>query len=116
MPMAIPNRWRRVARRTVGMLLMILALVTAAIVINLIGIRLVGDVAGWQRWQQEHASYFFVWRLFVYALTLRAWWWMRKRVLQRDPSPEATHRLRRAEVAGVAAAILLESVAWLQHG
>lgn len=95
--------------RQVAWALLYLALVVgAAVAINLIGIRLLGDIEAWRHWMQEHAGSFRAWRLFLYAAIAYGWWWMRRRVLQRDPSPEARRCLVRTEVLAVAAFALLE--------
>ena len=44
--------------RTLGWIALI---VFVAVVVNLVGIRLVGDANTWSRWLDEHAGYFLVW-------------------------------------------------------
>lgn len=81
------------------------------IAIRSVGIRIVGNVAAWQRWLHVHAWMFRLWRLALYVAILRGWWWMRTRVRQRDRSPAARRRLMRAEIAAVLAIVLTEIVA-----
>jgi hypothetical protein len=88
----------------------------AAVLAHLLGIRLLGSVDGWQRWLQSHAGFFVAWRCGLYVLTGYGWWWMHRRVRQREPGIETRHRLLRIEIAAVAAVVLLEGSAWLRHG
>lgn len=60
------------------------------------------------------SGYFLVWRLALYAATARGWLWMRRRLLAREPDPEARYRLIRTEVAGVAVIVALEISLLLQ--
>ncbi|UQP97318.1 hypothetical protein KP728_17460 [Xanthomonas arboricola pv. juglandis] len=101
-------------RRLGSALLWALLVIGAAVVVNLVGIRLVGDVEGWQRWLQAHADHFALWRLFLYGATAYGWWWMRRRLLRREPSNETRQRLVRTEVAAVVAIVLLEASALLR--
>jgi hypothetical protein len=79
--------------------------------INLVGIRLLGDIDGWTRWLDERAGYFLVWRLCLYGATVYGWIWMRRRLRARDPSAETG--LRRAEIGAVATIAMLElSLLW----
>jgi hypothetical protein len=99
---------RRTARTLMWMLL-VLALAAAA---NVLGIYLFGSIAAWETWMRDHAGYFLVWRLLLYAMTIYGWLWMRRRLLAREPD-HAT-RLRCAELAAVAAITLLEAGTLLQ--
>jgi hypothetical protein len=79
--------------------------------VNVVGIRLVGDVDGWTRWLDERSGYFLVWRLCLYGATVYGWIWMRRRLRARDPSAETG--LRRGEIGAVATIALLEvSLLW----
>ncbi|PMR75285.1 hypothetical protein [Billgrantia endophytica] len=82
--------------------------VLAAIAVNLVGIRVVGDAQDWRLWLDRHAGVFLVWRLCLYGVTAWGWWWMRQRLRRRDGSPETHARLMRTEVAAVLAIVLLE--------
>ena len=82
--------------------------VLVAVAINAVGIHLIGDIDGWSHWWRAHAGYFLVWRLCLYMATGYGWWWMRRRLLQREPSPDARWRLLRTEIAAVLALVLLE--------
>lgn len=92
------------------------ALVGIAAALNVAGIRVVGSIDGWTHWLRAHAGYFLAWRLCLYAATAYGWWWMRRRLRQYEPDSEAHQRLRRTEIAAVAALVLLEASQWLQHG
>lgn len=105
------HRWLRLPRSLTVVLAMLAALTVVAILVHVIGARLVGSVAVWQRWLHAHAWMFALWRLGLYAAIARGWWWMRTRVRQRENSPEAQRRLMRAEVAAVLAIVLTELVA-----
>lgn len=83
-----------------------LGLVVAAILINVLAIRLLGDAQAWSTWLRDHTLGLLLWRLCLYAALIYGWRWMRARLLQREP--DATTRLRRAECAAVAALVLLE--------
>lgn len=97
-------------------LLWALLVVGIAIMVNLAGIHVIGGVDGWEHWLRAHEWHFFAWRLCLYAATACGWWWMRGRLRQRESSDEAHQRLRRTEIAAVAALVLLESSQWLRHG
>ncbi|CAJ2789728.1 Uncharacterised protein [Burkholderia pseudomallei] len=92
-------------------LAMLAVLTIVAIVVHVIGARLVGSVAAWQRWLHTHAWMFGLWRLGLYVAIVRGWWWIRTRVRQRENSPEARRRLMRAEIAAALAITLTELVA-----
>lgn len=104
------RRWRWL-RAVIAMLATLAAMTVAAVVVHAIGLRIVGGVAAWQRWLHAHAWIFVLWRVVLYALIARGWWWMRTRVRQRDHSPDARRRLMRAEIAAVFAIALTEIVA-----
>ena len=91
--------------RTLGWVALI---VLVAIAVNVVGIRLIGDVEGWGRWLDERAGYFLVWRLCLYGATAYGWMWMRRRLRARDASAETHQRLLRAEIGAVAVIVLLE--------
>jgi hypothetical protein len=79
--------------------------------VNVVGIRLVGDLEGWRQWLDERAGYFLVWRLCLYGATVYGWIWMRRRLRERDRSAETG--LRRGEIGAVATIALLEvSLLW----
>lgn len=95
-------------RRIAGVLAWAFTILFTAIVINALGIRLLGSVNGWHRWLASHAQCFMAWRLCLYAATAYGWWWMRGRVRQREPSPETHRRLLRTEIAAVMVVLALE--------
>ena len=101
--------------RLVSALAWVTLIVLAAVAVNLVGIRVVGDVDGWARWVNEHAGYFLVWRLGLYGATAYGWIRMRRRLRARDRSAEAHHRLRRAELGALAAIALLEISVFLRQ-
>ncbi|MBN9369271.1 MAG: hypothetical protein J0H59_19950 [Comamonadaceae bacterium] len=52
----------------------------------------------------------------LYAATAYGWWWMRRRLRERELSAETHQRLLRVEVAAVITLVLLEGSQLLQHG
>lgn len=99
----------RLPIRRVGMALAwILLFLGAAVVVNLVGIHMVGDVHAWEQWMQQHSLWFLIWRLVLYAGTITGWIWMRKRLLAREPDHATGQRLLRLEIAAVAAFLVLE--------
>ena len=101
-------RWPDMKRlRPLGQgLLWSFGLVLAVILINLLAIRLLGDVHAWSTWLRDHTLGLLLWRLGLYAALIYGWWRMRARLLRREP--QSRQRLRRAEAAGIAALVLLE--------
>jgi hypothetical protein len=79
-----------------------------ALAVNLVGIRFLGGMDAWKGWMAVNATHFFVWRLLLYAGIAWGWWWMRGRLLAREPDASAQARLRRAEIAAVLTFIALE--------
>ena len=95
-------------------LLWMLAVAGIAVTVNVVGIHVVGSIGGWERWLRAHSAHFLVWRLMLYAAIACGWWWMRRRLRQLEPGPEAYRRLLRVEVAAVATIVLLEGSQLLQ--
>ena len=107
--------WLRPARllgRRVGIVLLWVLLVAGIAV----GVNVVGSIDGWERWLREHSVHFLVWRLLLYAATAYGWWWMRRRLREREPLAETHQRLLRAEIAAVATLVLLEGSQLLRNG
>lgn len=102
-------------RRLCRALASITLVVLAAVLINALGIGLVGDIDGWTRWLEQRAGYFFAWRLCIYSATAYGWWKLRSRLRERDPSPEARRRLLRAEIGAIASLALLEASVLLRE-
>lgn len=102
---------RRLSRALAAATLVVLI----AVVINIVGIGLVGDVDRWTRWLDERAGYFFAWRLCLYTATAYGWSKLRGRLRERDPSPEARRRLSRAEIGAIASLALLEASVFLRE-
>ncbi|MBB0025235.1 MULTISPECIES: hypothetical protein [Burkholderiaceae] len=101
--------------RRVGVgLLWVVLVIGVAVGANVAGIHIIGSIDGWQHWLAAHRGYFFVWRLLLYAATGYGWWWMRRRLREREPSVEARQRLLRVEVAALITLVLLEGSHWLQ--
>jgi hypothetical protein len=90
-------------------LLWCFAVAGALVLINLAGAFLAGNIERWQEWMRSHASLFFIWRLVLYANIAAGWVWMRRRVLQREPSQDTHWRLARVELACIVAVALLEA-------
>lgn len=109
-------RWLRsgIRRLLCRTLLWILALLAVAAAINVIGIRIVGDVASWNLWLREHAAWFAAWRLCVYGATVYGWWQLREGLRRREPGPEITRRLRRMEIAAMMTVLAVEGAVYLQ--
>lgn len=101
-------------RRAAKALLWTVVLATVAVGANIVGIYLVGSVAGWERWLAAAAGYFLVWRLCLYGATTYGWVWMRRRLLAREDDAQARRRLVRSEVAGVVAIVALEASLLMQ--
>lgn len=104
------------SRRAAKALLWTAVISAAAVVANIVGIYLVGSVAGWERWLAASAGYFLMWRLCVYGATAYGWVWMRRRLLTREADPQARRRLLRSEIAGVIAIVTLEASLLMQAG
>ena len=100
---------RRVASGLLRTLLWVLLVACVAVGVNIAGIHVVGSVDGWQRSLKANRGYFFAWRLLLYAATAYGWRWMRRRLLEREPSAESHQRLRRVEIAAVITLVLLEA-------
>src|SRR5258707_848666 len=108
-----PLRWL-FSRRAAKALLWAVVLVAAAVGANIVGIYLVGCVAGWGWWHAAASGYFCVGRLCRYGATAYGWVWMRRRLLAREDSTLARRRLIRAEVAGIVAIVALEASLLMQ--
>jgi len=104
----------RLFRRLTTSLFWVLAILVIAAAVNLVGIRVAGDVSGWSRWLQSHSLYFLAWRLCLYGGTAYGWWWMRNRVLHREGAEETRMRFRRVEVAAVLTVLALETAVFVQ--
>ncbi|MDR2260325.1 MAG: hypothetical protein LBE06_05200 [Azoarcus sp.] len=85
------------------------AVLLLAIAVNLAGIHFLGGIDAWAGWMAANAKVFFVWRLLLYAGLARGWWWMRGRLLAREPGADVRRRLRRVEIAAALAFIALEA-------
>ena len=97
------------SRRAAKTLLWTAVLVAAAVGANIVGIYLVGSVAGWEQWLAAASGYFLVWRLCLYGATACGWMWMRRRLLAREGDyAQARRRLVRSEIAGGVAIVALE--------
>jgi hypothetical protein len=103
---------RLIDRRVVAAFGWGLAVMLVAIAVNVVGIRIVGDVNGWAHWLKAHRTDFLVWRIGLYGATAWGWWRMHKRARQRDPGGH--RRLLRVEVAAVLVILGLETIALLQ--
>lgn len=103
-------------RRTGAALLCALLLLSVATVVNVIGIRLVGSIQGWQLWWRAHAGYFLVWRFLIYATTAYFWWQAYTHLKQRDADSAAQQHLRLIGAAAIITLLVQESSQWLQHG
>lgn len=102
------------SRRATKALLWTVVLAAVAVGANIVGIYLVGSVAGWERWLAAAAGYFLIWRLCLYGATAYGWVWMRRRLLAREDDAQARRRLVRSEIAGVVAIVALEASLLMQ--
>jgi len=102
------SRLRRL-RPLAGALAWTLALLIISLLANLVGIRLAGDVVGWQHWLSAHSGVFLGWRVLLYAGTAWGWLWMRRRLRAREPGGAAVGRLLRVEIAAVLVLLALEA-------
>ncbi|WP_190277729.1 hypothetical protein [Achromobacter xylosoxidans] len=106
------------SRRAAKALLWTVVLAAVAVGANIVGIYLVGSIAGWERWLTAAAGYFLVWRLCLYGATAYGWVWMRRRLLAREDQDggdgQARRRLVRSEIAGVVAIVALEASLLMQ--
>ncbi|MDZ5765605.1 hypothetical protein [Stenotrophomonas maltophilia] len=109
---------RLFSRRAAKALLWTVVIVAASVGANVVGIYLVGSVAGWEQWLVAAADYFLVWRLCLYGATAYGWVWMRRRLLAREAQigadEQARRRLVRSEIAGVIAIVALEASLLMQ--
>ena len=109
---------RLFSRHAVKALLWTVVIIAAAVGANVVGIYLVGSVAGWEQWLAATAGYFLVWRLCLYGATAYGWVWMRRRLLAREDQNgadrQARRRLVRSEIAGVVAIMVLEASLLMQ--
>ncbi|THC60045.1 hypothetical protein E6L39_36455 [Burkholderia cepacia] len=101
-------------RRAAKALLWTMVLAAVAGGATIVGLYLVGSVAGWERWLAAAAGYFLVWRLCLYGATAYGWVWMRRRLLAREDDAQARRRLVRSEIAGVVAIVALEASLLMQ--
>lgn len=112
--------WRHIrwlpGRRAALVLAWAALLLAAAVVANLVGIRLAGGIEGWQQWMDAHAGHFLAWRLLLYAGTAWGWLWMRQRLLAREPGAGPRQRVVRAEIGAVLAIAALEISRFVQAG
>ncbi|MGE6193713.1 hypothetical protein ACQKCL_22100 [Stutzerimonas stutzeri] len=84
----------------------VVAIVAVGLVAMTWGVSMVGSIEAWQRMLEQASPVLFVWRCLVYAAMVWCWLWLRRRVIERDPSEDAQKRLRRVEV-GVGLTIVL---------
>lgn len=78
-----------------------LLLLMVAVMINVLG-----DMQYWRGWVRDHALGLLLWRMGLYAVLIYSWLRIRTRLLLRGA--QIRPRLRRTEVAGIAALVLLE--------
>lgn len=106
-------RMRWLFNKRVGFtLLWIGGLLVVASLVNVIGIRVAGDIQNWSLWLKENASLFLVWRLCLYGAVGYGWWWMRQRVITREvqeiPKAAAQSRFIRIEACTMCILLVLE--------
>jgi Na+/melibiose symporter-like transporter len=74
------------------------------------GVSMLGSVDAWERMLDQAAPLLFVWRCLVYAAMVWCWLWLKRRVLERDPSADARKRLLRVEIAVGLTVVVFELV------
>lgn len=84
------------------------------VVINLVGIHLLGGIGQWERWMAAHAGHLLAWRAGLYAALGLGWFRVRRKVVSVDAPIHAQVRLLRAEIAAVTAIVVLESTVLLR--
>jgi hypothetical protein len=89
-------------------------LIGVCVVINLVGIHLLGGVGQWERWMAAHTAHFLAWRAGLYATLGVAWIRVRRKVVDVDAPIHAQVRLLRTEIAAVIAIVVLESTVLLR--
>ena len=99
---------RLFSRGALKVLAWLLATIAFTALINVLGIRLVGDTVTWERWLATHRVLLFIWRLCLYAAIAWGWWWMHQRVMAREPDRTARWRLLRGELAAVLLIVVFE--------
>jgi len=99
-------KFKWLINKKVGVLLLCTLIIIGSIVINMLGIQYFGSIEHWDSWLKQHTGLFLFWRIVLYAGTVAGWFWMRKRLLQREP--QAKTCLIRAEICAVAALLLME--------
>ncbi|MGL4667957.1 MAG: hypothetical protein ACRCWR_08505 [Saezia sp.] len=105
-------RW--LFNRRVGLtLLWIGVLLVVAFIVNVLGIQLAGNMQNWAVWIKEHAFAFLFWRIVLYLAVGVGWWWMHKRLMQRENTPQAKTRLLRIEIAALCSVLVLEISNWM---
>ncbi len=102
------------SRRAAKALLWTVVIIAIAAAVNVTGIYLIGAIAGWERWLEAAAGYFFMWRMCLYVATVRGWVWMRRRLLARESDALERRRLVRTEIAGIIALVALEASLLMQ--
>lgn len=90
----------------------IFMLVIVAMLINMVGIQITGDVEQWSAWLKAHAAIFLGWRLILYAFIGYGWYWTRQRIMAREANTEAKLRFIRVEVSAVCVLVVLELSNW----
>lgn len=98
------ERWQTAMRRLMPGLLWSSLVIGMAIVVNLVGIGLIGSMADWHGWLRAHAGHFLVWRLCLYTALAFGWW----RLLRQHALTADRTQLRRTEAATVIVIFLLE--------
>ena len=89
-------------------------LIGVCLVINLVGIHLLGGIGQWERWMAAHTAHFLAWRAGLYAALGLGWFRVRRKVVAVDAPIHAQVRLLRAEIAAVIAIVVLESTVLLR--
>lgn len=101
---------RLISKNLFTIVIWIVALSLMVALVHFAGKQLLDQSIDWNTWLQNNATYFFIWRTVIYALTAYGWFNMRKRVLQRELSLDSIKRFKRTEIAALIAIIVFEAM------
>ena len=105
---------RLFSRGALRVLAWLLGMIFVTVLLNMVGIRIVGDTETWARWLATNRAPLFVWRLCLYAAMAWGWWWMHRRVVAREPDRTARWRLLRGELAAALLIVVFEATVALR--
>jgi hypothetical protein len=74
------------------------------------GVSMVGGISAWKHMLEQAAPLLLIWRCLVYAAMVWCWLWLKRRVIERDPSTDSRKRMLRVEIAVGLTVVLFELV------